>query len=59
MATTKLNGRAGLNKRVLAGRWHGDLVPARKVQILVQLSADGHWKTSKALTLIIKHGRPK
>lgn len=35
VATSRLNAHAGLNHYRIAGRWHGHLVPARRVQILV------------------------
>ena len=50
-----VSGHSGSNNRRLAGRWHGGLVPARKVRILVQLKLGGHWTTRKTLPLIVKH----
>ena len=45
VADAMVSGHPGSNNHELAGRWHGDLVPAREVRILVQLKAGGHWKT--------------
>jgi hypothetical protein len=55
VAVAMVSGHGGSNSRVLAGRWHGGLVPARKVRILVQLKAGGHFTTRKTLFVRVKH----
>ena len=55
IATATLAGHAGHNSCGLAGRWHGHLIPARSVQLLVQLNQAGHWTTRKAIRLTIRH----
>jgi hypothetical protein len=54
-AITSIQGHRGDNRRRIAGRWHGDLVPARAVQILVQIRHNSHWKTAKTIHLTVRH----
>jgi len=55
VAMTSVHGRRGSNSYRIAGRWHGQLVPARPVQLLVQLESNGHWQTRKVLALVVRH----
>jgi hypothetical protein len=57
VATTHLHGRPGVNRDRIAGRWHGRLVPAGPVRILVQIQADDHWRTAKTIGLTVRHIR--
>lgn len=57
VATTQLHGHPGVNRDRIAGRWHGRLVPAGPVGILVQIQADDHWRTAKTIGLTVRHVR--
>jgi hypothetical protein len=52
-AVATLHGHPGANRFRLAGRWHGQMLPARRVQILVKLHTHGRWATHKTLTLTV------
>lgn len=55
VGVAKVKAHAGLNRIRIAGRWHGALVPARKVELLVQSTDSGHWRTHKTLQLTVVH----
>jgi YVTN family beta-propeller protein len=57
VATTNLQGHQGFNRHRIAGRWHGHLVAAGPVQILVQIRRDDHWTTAKTIGLTVRHAR--
>jgi hypothetical protein len=52
-ALATLRGHEGANRFRLAGRWHGHLVPAGRVQILVELHPNGRWVVKKRLGLTV------
>jgi hypothetical protein len=54
-ATTILPGYQGVNRNRIAGRWHGRLLPAGPVEILVQIQQDQHWTTAKTIGLTVRH----
>ena len=49
VATAHIHGHGGVNRRRIAGRWHGQLVRAGSVQILIQIQPDHHWITAKTI----------
>jgi hypothetical protein len=53
-AVTTFHGRAGLNRYLITDRWRGQLVPARTVELLVQLRHDSSWQTQKTLRLTVR-----
>jgi DNA-binding beta-propeller fold protein YncE len=53
VASTLLRPHATANRYRLAGRWHGQLVPARHLRLLVQLAHGGHWRTRTTMTLTV------
>jgi hypothetical protein len=53
--TTRINGHAGLNRRRIAGRWAGHLVPTGRVQVLVQIRRGTRWVTAKRISLTVRH----
>jgi hypothetical protein len=55
VATATLHGHPGLNRDRIAGRWHGRLVPAGPVRILVQIQAGDDWRTAKTIGLTVRH----
>jgi hypothetical protein len=55
VATATLHGHLGVNRDRIAGRWHGRLVPAGPVRILVQIQPDHHWRTAKTIALTVRH----
>jgi WD40 repeat protein len=55
VATSTVHAHTGSNEFRIAGRWHGALLPARPVQILVQIRAGSHWKTKATLRLTVTH----
>jgi hypothetical protein len=55
VATTTVHGRKGANKFRLAGRWHGALVPARTVLVLIQVKHGSQWTTSSRIVLTVRH----
>ena len=55
VATTTLHGHPGVNRDRIAGRWHGHLFPTGPVQILVQIQQDHRWKTTKTISLTVRH----
>jgi hypothetical protein len=56
VAVTSLHAHRGSNSFRIAGRWHGQLVPARQVRLQLQLERDGHWQTKKQILLTVRHG---
>lgn len=54
-AATSVHGHKGANKLRLAGRWHGALVPARTVMVLVQVKQGSHWMTGSRVKLTVRH----
>jgi hypothetical protein len=50
-----IRAHAGANRYRLAGRWGGQLLPARQDQIQVGLGDHGHWHTKKTLTITVTH----
>jgi virginiamycin B lyase len=54
VAVASVSGRRGPNRIRLAGRWHGQMVPARRVQIVVALRAHGTWTTRRTLWLTVR-----
>lgn len=57
VATSTLRGHAGVNRDRIAGRWHGHLVSAGRVQIFGQIQRDHHWTTVKTVRLTVRHTR--
>ena len=57
VASTTLRGHRGINRRRIAGRWHGHLYPIGAVQILVQIQRDHRWTTAKTIGLTVHHTR--
>ena len=55
VATAALQGHRGANRFLIAGRWHGELVPAGPVQIIVRLGHDQHWVTLRTISLTVRH----
>lgn len=55
VGAASVHGRKGADKIQLAGRWHGALVPARKVMVLVQVKQGSHWTTSDRVALTVRH----
>jgi hypothetical protein len=55
--TTRIDAHAGLNRRRIAGRWEGHLVPEGRVQILVQIRRGTGWVTAKRISLTVRHTR--
>jgi DNA-binding beta-propeller fold protein YncE len=53
IATTLLHAHAINNRYRLAGRWHGHLVPARHLRLLVQLLNSARWTTRATISLTI------
>jgi hypothetical protein len=53
VATTLLHPHASKNRYRLAGRWHSQLVPARHVRLLVQLTHNAQWKTRATLNVTV------
>jgi hypothetical protein len=54
VADSTLHGHRGADRFRVAGRWHGQMVPGRRVQILVELHGHGRWTTHKTLTLTVR-----
>ncbi len=54
VAITTFHGHAGPNRFRIAGRWRGQLVPSRTVQLLVQTKQAGTWKTHRTLRLTVR-----
>jgi hypothetical protein len=53
VASTLLHAHAATDRYRLAGRWHGQLVPARHVRLLVQQQDNAHWKTLATINLTV------
>lgn len=53
--TTSVHARRGANQYRIAGRWHGKLVPAGPVRLLVQAKAGARWTTYGTLKLTVIH----
>ena len=49
-----LHAHRGANSFRLAGRWHGQMVPARRVEIVVALRARGRWTARRTVQLTIR-----
>jgi hypothetical protein len=54
VATRILRGHQGFNQDRIAGGWHGHLLPAGPVQILVQIQQDHHWTTKQTIRLNVR-----
>lgn len=58
VAADTVNGHRGTNPIRIAGRWNGQLVPARAVQILVQArtgtGTHARWTTPKTVDLTVR-----
>ncbi len=54
VAVTTLDGRAGANSFPVGRRWHGRLLPHDATRLLVQLRANGAWKTERSLKLTVR-----
>lgn len=55
VALTVVYGREGADRYRIAGRWHGQLVPERRVEMLVQVKRAQGWTTAKTLHLTVRH----
>jgi hypothetical protein len=55
VATAAVHGHGGVNRHRIAGRWHGLLVPAGPVEILVEAQQGGRWVTVKTIHLTVHH----
>jgi hypothetical protein len=53
VAVTTLHAHKGSNSFRLGGRWHGQLVPHRRVQILVLIKPGASWTPNKTLKLTV------
>jgi hypothetical protein len=53
VATTTINAHAGRDSYQLAGRWHGQLLSARDLRLLVQVRQNGQWVTGAAFSLTV------
>jgi hypothetical protein len=49
-----LHAHAGHNTDKVASHWHKQLVPHRKLRLLVQLKQANKWQTKKTLTLTVR-----
>jgi hypothetical protein len=58
LAAANINGHKGTNRFRIAGRWHGALVPARTVKLLIKVKHDGRWVAHKQIVLTIRHEHP-
>jgi hypothetical protein len=54
VAVALLHGHGGANSRRLAGRWHGQLVPARRVEIVVAIRVNGTWTPRRTMLLTVR-----
>jgi hypothetical protein len=55
VATTSVHAQRGSNSYRIAGRWHGQLVPVRKVRLQILLRRDGRWLTQGLVLLSVRH----
>jgi hypothetical protein len=55
VATTTVDAHRGSNSYRIAGRWHGQLLPARQVRVQLQLKHGRHWQTQKLVLLSVRH----
>ncbi len=54
VAKANIHGRSGTNSDLLAGRWHGHLVPARQIRLQIETKNKGHWVTHRTLRLTVR-----
>lgn len=54
VATAVFHGHAGLNRDRIAGDWHRQLLPARRLQLLVEIKQHNAWRTHKTLALTVR-----
>ncbi len=55
VATTTIQGHPGTNSDLLPGRWHSQLVPARRVRLQVEIKSDDRWTVMRTLHLTVRH----
>lgn len=54
VATTVLHGHAGHNADKIATHWHRQLVPHRKLRLVVQLKQANRWPIEKTLAITVR-----
>jgi hypothetical protein len=54
VAVATLHGHRGADSFRPAGRWHGQLVPVRRVEIVVALRTNNRWTSHRAFQLTVR-----